>query len=210
MRMLDLYCGAGGAAMGYWHSGLVTGIVGVDHEHQSRYPFECVKSDALAFLKRHGGKFDIIHASPPCQAYSRTSAIWNRRYPALIEPTRDLILRLGKPYIIEMVTSAPLQGCVTMLCGTMFDLRVFRHRYFETSQLILGMPHLGHGGKRAVAVGRRPIHGEYMTIAGHFSDVAYARQAMGIDWMTRKELAQAIPPAYTEWLGKQLMGGCAS
>jgi DNA (cytosine-5)-methyltransferase 1 len=202
MRLLDLYCGAGGAAMGYHRAGF--SVVGVDHVEQPRYPFKFHCADALEFCRKHGREYDVIHASPPCQGYSRTRAIWKREHKLLVAPTRALMIGIGKPYIIEMVTASPLEGNVIVLCGEMFGLKVFRHRWFETSVFLLGPPHPKHNGK-AVKVGRRPSAGDYMTVAGHFSDVSYARQCMGIDWMTREELSQAIPPAYTEFIGRQLV-----
>lgn len=146
----------------------------------------------------------MIHASPPCQAYAITNNIWKcpEKYPDLIAPTRELLQKIGKPYIIENVPGAPLINPI-VLCGEMFDLRVIRHRLFETSIYILGLPHPKHTAR--ASYGRTPKNGEHYTISGHFGDVEGARKAMGIDWMTRDELAQAIPPAYTEWIGKQIM-----
>ena len=188
--------------MGYFHAGF--DIVGVDHIPQPRFPFEFIQADALDYLKDHATEYDIIHASPPCQAYSRTQAIWGREYPKLIEPTRRLLLVSGVPYVIEMVTAKPLQGNITMLCGLMFNLKVFRHRYFETSIPIASPDHPSHKGIRVVKVGRSPHPGDYMSVAGHFSNVSYAGECMGIDWMIGRELAQAIPPAYTEYVGNAI------
>lgn len=146
--------------------------------------------------------YDAYWASPLCQGYSVTQNIWQRDYPLLIEPIRARLQRTGKPWIIENVVGAPLDGVT--LCGVMFGLRVQRHRVFESNCLLLQPPHMPHRGACA-PTGRPPRGYEYMTVAGHFSDVAWARQCMGIDWMTREELAEAIPPAYSAYLGAQLL-----
>jgi DNA (cytosine-5)-methyltransferase 1 len=201
-RLLDLFCGAGGAAMGYSRAGFE--VVGVDIKPQPHYPFEFHQADALEYVAEHGREFDAIHASPPCQAYAITNNIWKKRdaYPMLIEPTRDLLVASGLPYVIENVPGAPLIDPV-ILCGDMFGLRVIRHRLFESSVFMLHPVHVKHTAR--ASYGRTPKNGEHFTISGHFGDVAGGRKAMGIDWMTRDELAQAIPPAYTEWIGAQLI-----
>ena len=201
-RLLDLFCGAGGAAMGYYRAGF-TEIVGVDNRLMPRYPFAFVQADALEYLAEHGREFDVIHASPPCQGYSRTQRIHGREYPMVIEQLRAALRSIGQPYVIENVPGAPLINPV-LLCGTMFGLRVFRHRLFETVPFLLAPEHTTHH-KPACIVGRQPTPGQYMTVAGHFANMAYAREAMGIDWMTRDELSQAIPPAYCEWIGRRLL-----
>jgi DNA (cytosine-5)-methyltransferase 1 len=201
-RLLDLFCGAGGCSVGYHRAGF-TDIVGVDNRRMPRYTFEFHQADALEYLAAHGREFDVIHASPQCQGYSRTQRIHGREYPMIIESLRDALLGIGKPYVIENVPGAPLINPI-MLCGTMFGLRVFRHRLFETMPFLLAPGHTTHH-EPACIVGRQPEPGQYMTVAGHFANVAYARQAIGIDWMTRYELSQAIPPAYTEWLGRRLL-----
>ena len=188
--------------MGYHRAGFDE-IVGVDIKPQPNYPFEFVQGDAIEYCREHGHEFDVIHASPPCQAFTPINYLWKRDYPDLIELTRDVLKTTGKPYIIENVRNAPLNGHL-MLCGTMFDLRVIRHRYFENNFDLIMSPFTcrcnglvgtkGHFGDR-----------EYMTVTGHFSNIEKARQAMGIDWMTQGELAQAIPPAYTEFIGKRLL-----
>lgn len=180
----------------------------MDLAPQRHYPFEFHQSDALAFIAEHGQEFDAIHASPPCQAYSITRLIWRdrggREHPRLVEPVRELLLSLGKPYIIENTPGAPLID-PHVLCGTMFpELRVLRHRLFETSFPYAPPTHPEHPEERMAKVGRPvPEHGR-MVVAGHFSDVKAARRAMGISWMSRDELAQAIPPAYTHHIGHQL------
>ncbi|HEY4895226.1 MAG TPA: DNA cytosine methyltransferase [Solirubrobacteraceae bacterium] len=202
-RLLDLFCGAGGAAMGYHGAGF--DVVGVDINPQPHYPFEFHQADALTFPL---DGFDAIHASPPCQRYS-VATLFHRgaqgTHPDLVDPTRQRLIEADVPWVIENVMGAPLRNPV-MLCGTMFaGLRVYRHRNFEADPPIYFPPMHEWHPERAAEVGRRvPAHG-WMTVAGHFSDVKAASLAMGIDWMTRDELRQAIPPAYTEWVGAQLL-----
>ena len=207
LRLLDLYCGAGGAAMGYHRAGFAA-IVGVDIEPQPRYPFAFVQADALDYLREHGHDFDLVHASPPCQRWSnitRTAGAQDS-HPDLITPTRALLQELGLPYVIENVANAPLIDPV-MLCGTAFGLLVIRHRFFETRPALTLEPAPCQHERQAVKCGRPPDRQhQYHSVYGHFSDVAFAHRAMGIDWrMTQGELAQAIPPAYTEWIGRQML-----
>lgn len=190
--------------MGYHQAGF-TEIVGVDLAPMPRYPFEFVQADALEYVAAHGHEFDAIHASPPCQGYSSMRHVTGKEYPLLIEDIRSLLQATGKPYVIENVEGAPLDGLT--LCGTMFDLKVFRHRIFESSVFMLQPPHIKHSlFGIAAKQGRPPCkRRQYMTITGHFSDQVSAKKAMGIDWMNRGELAEAIPPAYTEWIGQYLI-----
>ncbi len=214
MRLLDLYCGAGGAAAGYYSAGF-TKIVGVDNRPQKHYPFTFVLGDAIDYLAAHGHEFDAIHASPPCQAYMDTHKNGAKPsiHPRLIEPTRALLLRMGVPYVIENVHKAPLNISL-MLCGTMFGLRVIRHRYFECSFPILPSPvPCNHWGQVAsgdfVGVyamgGRGHRHGRGIRDGPPEAPKVTAAEAMGIDWMNFYELTQAIPSAYTEFVGKQLV-----
>jgi DNA (cytosine-5)-methyltransferase 1 len=189
-RILDLFCGAGGAAEGYRRAGF--DVLGVDIKPQPNYPFEFIQADAIEFLERMvaGGTFEwkgpglfaAVHASPPCQRFSAMSSCrpgLAADYEDLIAPTRDLLMAWGIPYVIENVPGAPLINAV-MLCGQMFDLDLYRHRFFEASFPIQRLLH--------------PL-----------APIAHARRIMGIDWMTREELAEAIPPAYTEFIGAQLV-----
>lgn len=207
MKLLDLFCGAGGAAMGYSRAGF-DDIVGVDIKPQPRYPFRFVLADALECHTLPQG-FDAIHASPPCQSFSKTRAIVRGKGLTckgldLIEATRERLLRRGIPYVIENVPGAPLLSPIT-LCGTMFGLRVYRHRLFESSVLLLSP---SDGAHRHTTGSHRGYSANtpFITVGGNNYNREQGAQAMGIDWpMTRAELSQAIPPAYTEFIGKQLI-----
>ena len=203
-RLLDLFCGAGGAGMGYHLAEFE--VVGVDNCPQPHYPFEFHQVDALEFCTEHGSEYNAIHASPPCQAYSMASRQWRRdgvKYPDLIHETREALIATDRPYVIENVPGAPLIN-PTVITGALFGLLVRRKRMFETSfpmPLILLPP----DRRSKFKMGRPVIEGvDEIVPVGHFSNVAYARKQMGIDWMTQRELAQAIPPAYTQFIGRQL------
>lgn len=197
--LLDLFCKAGGAGMGYHRAGF--DVVGVDIEPQPNYPFQFVQADAIEYLLKDGGRFDVIHASPPCQAYSNAAKIMKREHPDLIEATRQAMP--AKPWVIENVEGSPLIEPI-VLCGYSFGLGTYRHRLFESSVQLTAPKHRSHD-KPTTKMGRRPKPGEMMHVVGNFSGVAQARVAMGIDWMTRDELREAIPPAYTEHIGRQLL-----
>lgn len=199
--------------MGYYRAGF--DVVGVDIRPMPRYPFEFVQGDALEYAREHGAKFDAIHASPPCQAYSRLKSLHAKRYVDLVSITRDTLAKIGRPYVIENVVGAPLENPL-MLCGTMFGLRVIRHRLFESNPQIYFSPmsccHNGRASgnksfKRETGKHRTPRlkDFEFLTITGHDFIVSEARIALGIDWMSQKELSQAIPPAYTEYIGNYLL-----
>lgn len=206
--LLDLFCGAGGCAVGYHRAGFR--VVGVDIKPQKRYPFTFVQADALEYVRRFGKHFDAIHASPPCQQYTALRSLTKKEYPDLLAQTRNLLIASGKPWVIENVPGAPLHYGV-MLCGTMLDgLRVYRHRWFETSFWMWQPEHPKHkvlAGAKGTKGGRqRKAHyesGGFVTVAGDVG--SYCGPAMGIDWMTGDELSQAIPPAYTEFIGRQLI-----
>lgn len=206
-RLLDLFCGAGGCSAGYHRAGFE--VVGVDVNPQPNYPFEFYQADALEFPLNG---FDVIHASPPCQAYSPAAAVHRNRgkaYADLVGPTRARLENHSAKWVIENVPGSPLNVHL-VLCGLMFGLKVFRHRYFELSDLVLGPPHRSHAGK-TIGDGFYSVAGgsgrwkTWGTVQRNVSKgtVAEWREAMGIDWMTRRELTQAIPPAYTEWIGRQ-------
>ncbi|WP_433868446.1 DNA methylase [Saccharopolyspora sp. CA-218241] len=200
--LLDLYCCAGGAARGYADAGF--DVVGVDIVDQPNYPFEFHQADAIEFVTAHGGGFDAVHASPPCQRYSLAQRIRSREHPDLVGATRQALVTTGRPWVIENVEGAPLENPV-LLCGAMFPgLRVYRHRLFETTFPLPVPPHPQHMA-RLTKMGRPPAAGEFMHVVGNFSGVQQAREAMGIDWMTRDGLREAIPPAYTHHIGGALL-----
>jgi DNA (cytosine-5)-methyltransferase 1 len=233
MRLLDLFCGAGGAAKGYADAGFE--VVGVDKDPQPNYPYEFVQADALEVLDRliaDRGVFirmspwwvlrrrEIagIHASPPCQRDSGASKSWNGRpndHPDLIGPTQERLRRTGLPYVLENVTGArhKLRSPI-MLCGTMFPgLRVTRHRYFEIDGFDVPVPLHGKHPLHYTRDKRKPHYGKLdeweafvMVNGGGNCSKAAAADAMGIDWpMTKHDLNEAIPPAYTEHIGEFLM-----
>ena len=214
-RLLDVYSCAGGASMGYHRAGF--DVVGVDIDPQPNYPFEFIQGDALGILADLDfvKSFDAVHASPPCQAKSTVTPKHSRSsYAELIAPTRDLLIATGLPYVIENVQGAvkDLRNPVR-LCGSSFLLDVRRHRFFETNWN-LEAPPCAHGwqtprfqsldnksrkaGRLASVVG---VHG-HLNYAG---EGPIREAAMGIDWMTVHELAESLPPAYTEWIGQQLI-----
>ena len=202
--LLDLFCKAGGTSVGYHRAGF--DVVGIDHEPQPHYPFPFIQADVMAGLPVDISRFDAIAASPPCQAYSKMAAVTGKDYPDMVGDVQNLLDEIGLPYVIENVKGAPLRDAI-MVCGTMFGLLVLRHRYFETS---FDMPYFGHPHcrhlRKTVKQGRWPDRERnYHCVTGHFADQEFARVAMGIDWMTGSELSQAIPPAYTEYMGKFLM-----
>jgi DNA (cytosine-5)-methyltransferase 1 len=229
-RLLDLFCGAGGAAMGYHRAGFE--VVGVDINPQPHYPFEFYQDDALHVLLAvlenawapASPPFSAIHASPPCQAYSIMRNLpWlkGREYWDSIPPTRALLETTNVPWVIENVKGAPLDGI--FLCGTMFGLRQpdggpeYRHRVFETSFFLLAPghpkhyetvvpgPYLKDRQNRMSGIGGTPWKGTGIDRSIAKGAVERWGQAMGIDWMNRAELSQAIPPAYTEWIGRHLL-----
>ena len=203
-KILDLFCGAGGAAKGYHRAGFE--VIGVDIKPQPHYPFEFHQADALEFPLEG---FDAYHASPPCQGYSRLQ-IAGKTYPKLIEPTRQVLTRTGLPFVIENVMGAPLLEPV-ILCGSMFSLGVWRHRLFEIHSfhvIQLECRHTEHPFPLDVTGTGGPCLSRTTPGGGIHRkprNMAQACKAMGIDWMTRKELTQAIPPAYTEFIGQYLM-----
>lgn len=210
-RLLDLFCCAGGAGVGYSRAGFE--VVGVDIKLQPRYPLPFIQADALTLDPKFIALFDAIHASPPCQSYSDL-AKRNRNadsWPRLLDPIRDMLIRSGLPYIIENVEGAPLRNPI-MLCGTMFKgLRVIRHRLFETNFPLLTPPHGKHPlvhtfDKRKSHYGKTDDMRDFVSVNGGGNcTVAAARDAMGIEWMTKNELNEAIPPVYTRFIGEQLL-----
>ena len=204
LRLLDLFCCGGGAGMGYHQAGFE--VTGIDINPQPKYPFEFIQTDAIEYLRDNHHKYDAFHASPPCQANTKSTLVHRangKEYECFIERVRGLLAEIGKPFIIENTMDAPLIKPVT-LCGSMFGLKTYRHRLFESNINLTVPAHPEHIAKNT-KMGRKPVPGEFIQVVGHFSGVPFAREAMGIDWLGQKELAQAIPPAYTKYLGKQLL-----
>jgi DNA (cytosine-5)-methyltransferase 1 len=212
-RGLDLCCNAGGASMGYHLAGF--DMTGVDIEPQPNYPFGFVQADALTFPL---DGFDFVHASPPCQPDSQMSACrpgLAETYARLIEPIRARLVAWGGPWVIENVAGAGLPGQDdllgdhgVMLCGTMFGLPLYRHRWFQASRPVAAPHHPRHLLPASKAGHWEP--GTIISVAGNCSPIALAREAMGIGWTTRSELAESIPPAYTRHIGAQMIGHLAS
>lgn len=185
-RLLDLFCCAGGAAMGYHRAGFE--VVGVDVRPQPNYPFDFHQADAMTFPLEG---FDAIHASPPCQHYARVTR-WRGTagaHPDLLGPTLDRLTGQDAPWVVENVPEA-IGRPDLVLCGSMFGLAVRRHRHFLTSWPSFGLLH--------------PCRHEGLLPFMHKAERAYA-DALGCEWMTNREARQAIPPAYTEWIGRQLL-----
>jgi DNA (cytosine-5)-methyltransferase 1 len=218
-RALDLFCCAGGAGMGLHRAGFE--VVGVDIRPQPRYPFEFHQADALTFPL---DGFDFIWASPPCQAHTAMKTMHNAKdHEDLIPATRERLIASGLPWAMENVMGAPLENPI-MLCGTMFglgveDAELRRHRLFETSEPILLVPQCQHGARATIGIyggharnrKRRSfgVYGEGCRDSRRKSDrgvedfsIEHGRIAMDIDWMTTAELSQAIPPAYSEFIGR--------
>lgn len=206
-RLLDLFAGAGGCAMGYSWAGFDV-CLGIDIKPQKKYPFDFLQWDALDYLSKYGHEYDFIHASPPCQKYSEMRRMSKKNYLDLISETRNILLGLRLPYTIENVMNAPLRDTIH-LRGDMFKgLLVKRDRLFECNFTIKtpAIPtkklHIPHAGK-----GASPVTG-FVTIVGTGSlgkglTIDYARNAMGISWMSKPELSQSIPPAFTQYIGAE-------
>jgi len=205
VRILDLFCGAGGASWGLHQAFPDAEIVGVDHCHQPHYPFlfgpfTFALADAMTFPLVG---FDFIWASPPCQAYTPLRALSPEKvYPDLVAATRVRLQTAGVPWIIENVPGAPLRDYIT-LCGTMFGLRVYRHRRFESSWPVAQPEHPAHIALTATKHRReRWDQGWFISVTGDGPGSYTSGLAMGIDWMNGNELSQAIPPAYSRYLAQ--------
>ncbi|MGY1869832.1 DNA methylase [Nocardia gipuzkoensis] len=206
-RLLDLYCCAGGASMGYHRAGFE--VVGVDIRPQPRYPFEFYQGDALEFLDAHGHEFDVVAASPPCHDHTPLASRagvdgsgW------LLEATLDRLAAGPAPWVVENVMGASMRADV-VLCGTMFGLRTYRHRKFAIDPRVPLLPpvpwHPAHTTRTSTKKRRRDFDaGMHISITGDVGSWL-GPACMGIDWMTGPELSQAIPPAYTEHLGRHLL-----
>ncbi len=201
--LLDIFCGAGGATKGYQDAGFR--VVGVDCKPQPRYVGDdFVQADAMEFLAANWWKFSAIHASPPCQRYSKMT----RCRPGLAEEYPDLVPKLsawlqfyGKPYVIENVPEAPMRAPM-ILCGSMFGLELYRHRGFETNFRVKTPKHPFHVKSAVHPDQWKP--GLIMSVVGNCAPIEHARKIMGIDWMLRDELAEALPPAFTAYIGDAL------
>lgn len=232
-RLLDLFCGAGGCSMGYHRAGF--DVVGVDIKPQPRYPFPFLQADCIDILNTFIWNpqdgiyandgighvvdcFAVIHASPPCQAYSAAKRIGNSRpgHKDLIDEVRSRLEEIKKPWVIENVPGSPLRSHVE-LCGTQFGLPLRRHRFFESSEFLFTHPNpcrhrdgdktvFGHVvqtcGSRGKAYKDAKGRTHWRPLRVGIKD---GYEAMGIDWMNRGELSEAIPPAYTEYIGNQLI-----
>ena len=214
-KILDAFCKAGGAGVGYNRAGFE--VVGIDIEYQPNYPFKFIQTDAIEFIQKYGNEFDAIHASPPCQKFSCSTALYRNNgkiYPDLISATRAAMILQNKPGIIENVPTAPIRPDLS-LYGNMFDLKVIRKRNFELINWFMMQP----GKPKIIGTVKA---GDYVSVYGngHFKDkktssypkfkkenvLATWSYAMDIDWMTKtKELSEAIPPAYTEYIGEYLI-----
>lgn len=230
-KLLDLFCCAGGAAMGYYQAGF--DVVGVDIRPQPHYPFEFIQADCLALDPAFVATFDAIHASPPCQAHTAMKSMHNAKpHLDLVPATRAMLIGSGLPWAIENVVGAPLIAPIT-LCGTMFGLGVedadlLRHRLFEMSHPPVFVPPCQHGRRETIGVyGGHARNRKRARTIGVYGEGArdsrrkfdkgipdftteQARIAMGIDWMTLAELCQAIPPAYTRFIGAHLLAHLAA
>jgi DNA (cytosine-5)-methyltransferase 1 len=217
--LLDLFCGAGGAAMGYHRAGFE--VVGVDHIPQPNFPFGFIRADALEYVAEHGHEYDVIHASPPCQAYTGMRNIsiarFGRapRHPDLIATTRKALGATGKIYIIENVRCSPIETTI-ILCGASLGLRhVARHRHFESSVLLFAPPCSHNNEEYTIGVyGQRPdgrrVSNRRHRLCRIARSLVEAQSLLGIDWMTWDEIREAIPPAYTEYIGRQLMSALSN
>ena len=199
--LLDLFCGAGGAAVGYHRAGFE--VVGVDIHPQPHYPFEFVQADAMTYPL---DGFDAYHASPPCQAFTRARVMQGRSHPDLLTPTRERLRSTGRPWVVENVVGAPMPDAVTVCAASLlrsdrFECR--RHRLFEASFALMAEP---------CSCGSLPPVYAY----GHSQDRAHRerygpcgaderRAVLGVEWMNRDEAAASIPPALTELIGWQLL-----
>jgi DNA (cytosine-5)-methyltransferase 1 len=204
-RLLDLFCCQGGGGKGYDDAGF--DVTGVDKDPQPRYPFRFVQGDAIAFVLEHGAEFDFIHASPPCQHDSECQRIQGNAHPDLIAPTRAALEATGRPWVMENVRGAvpKLRGPV-MLCGPMFGVQTYRHRYFETGGgFTLEQPHHPVHLVPQAKMGRPVPPGHYGQFVGNFSGVDLARRVMDVPWMNRDGIRECIPPAYTHLIGRHAL-----
>ena len=202
-RALDAYCGGGGTSKGLADAGWL--VDGVDLYPQPGYPFKIYKADAVAFINEYGHKYEAIVTGPVCKWYSKTARINNNDHPQQIPDTRAALRASGKPYVIENVEQAEDHLInPTMLCGLDFGLHTYRHRLFESNVRLTRPCRHGEHQETTVKMGRPINPGDFYHAVGRFSGVAYVREDMGVEWMTRDQIAQCIPPVYAEYIGTQL------
>lgn len=199
-RLLDGYCGEGGSGHGFSLAGF--DVIGADIQYQPNYPFPMTVVDFLNLPIEYGRRFDAISVGPPCQDYSPLRHLTGKSYPRLINLTREWLEEVGRPYVMENVVGAWQElRRPSGLCGLMFGLSTYRHRLFETNWPLTVPPHPDHKKRRT---GRNPTFNHSISIIGHTSDTALAREVMQMPWASRYGLTQAIPPPYTKFIGDQL------
>lgn len=213
-RLLDLFCGAGGCSEGYRRAGFI--VHGIDNRRQPRYPYTFTRADALEYLAANGHLYDVIHASPPCQRYSTLQNInkaqgYENEHPDLIDIARRLLIASGKPYVIENVQGSPLNTQVIVCAHSLGMKKLARHRHFE-SNVMLHAPRCTHRRKDVEIIGiygERPdghrVSPKQYKVTRTASSMTEAKELMQINWMEWHELKEAIPPAYTEYIGRQLI-----
>ena len=209
MKLLDLFCGVGGASAGYAAAGF--DVTGIDLKHGKRYPYSYIKGDVLQYLQDLDflRSFDVIHASPPCQTHSITQHLRNAQGKTtskidLIPQTRAALIASGKPYIIENVPGSPLIDPIQM-CGSSFGLKVRRHRLFESNLKLVGTGCLHKEQGRPIGV-YGSLKDNIPNDGKTAESIEEARIAMGMPWAIWSELVEAIPPYYTTFLGHQMIG----
>lgn len=217
-KLLDLFCGGGGASMGYHRAGF--DVTGVDKYAQPEYPFTFIMDDWRNYVLKHWHEYDIIHASPVCKGYANVASNTANRHPREISRVRTVLTQLDMPYVIENVESArwALRNPI-MLCGSSFQLRTRRHRLFESNVRIQPLA-CDHDWQQASKIYLRrgrysaptksgvcPVNGDGMQLLNvtREQELALRQEAMGIDWLPWTPLTQAIQPAFTEYIGKQLL-----
>ena len=202
-KLLALFCSAGGDSMGYHRAGF--DVTGVDIEPQPRYPFKFIQADAFEFFAKHGHEFDIVVGGPMCRDHTPLTSVagftgtgWQ------LAATEKMFVESGMPYVLENVPASPLKADI-VLCGGMFGLRTYRHRKFKSNIPLTAPEHPKHVILTATKQRRkRWDEGWHVSITGDVGTYV-GPEAMGIDWMNGNELSQAIPPAYTEHIGRQLI-----